>query len=285
MTNPTVQRAFAPDLLAGQVALITGGGTGIGRGISLALARHGADIVLVSRKLANMEPTADAIRGLGRSVLALEADVRDREAIDRAVGRALEELGRIDHLINNAAGNFLAPASELSENGWRAVVDIVLNGTFNVSQAIYPVLRDGGGGSIVNITTRYVATGAPFMAHSGAAKAGVLNLTRSLAVEWGGDGIRVNAVAPGLVADTEGARRLVETIDLVEDYRLQVPLGRLATADEVADAVLFLCSPAATYITGVELAVDGGAALGGHFKAAAEKIKAFYEESKRSRAR
>ncbi len=285
MTNPTVQRAFAPDLLAGQVALITGGGTGIGRGISLALARHGADIVLVSRKLANMEPTAEAIRGLGRSVLALEADVRDREAIDRAVGRALEQLGRIDHLINNAAGNFLAPASELSENGWRAVVDIVLNGTFNVSQAIYPVLRDGGGGSIVNITTRYVATGAPFMAHSGAAKAGVLNLTRSLAVEWGGDGIRVNAVAPGLVADTEGARRLVETIDLVEDYRLQVPLGRLATADEVADAVLFLCSPAAAYITGVELAVDGGAALGGHFKAAAEKIKAFYEESKRSRAR
>ena len=284
MTNPTVQRAFAPDLLAGQVALITGGGTGIGRGISLALARHGADIVLVSRKLANMEPTAEAIRGLGRSVLALEADVRDREAIDRAVGRALEQLGRIDHLINNAAGNFLAPASELSENGWRAVVDIVLNGTFNVSQAIYPVLRDGGGGSIVNITTRYVATGAPFMAHSGAAKAGVLNLTRSLAVEWGGDGIRVNAVAPGLVADTEGARRLVETIDLVEDYRLQVPLGRLATADEVADAVLFLCSPAAAYITGVELAVDGGAALGGHFKAAAEKIKAFYEESKRSRA-
>ena len=285
MTNPTVQRAFAPDLLAGQVALITGGGTGVGRGISLALARHGADIVLVSRKLANMEPTAETIRGLGRSVLALEADVRDREAIDRAVGRALEELGRIDHLINNAAGNFLAPASELSENGWRAVVDIVLNGTFNVSQAIYPVLRDGGGGSIVNITTRYVATGAPFMAHSGAAKAGVLNLTRSLAVEWGGDGIRVNAVAPGLVADTEGARRLVETIDLVEDYRLQVPLGRLATADEVADAVLFLCSPAAAYITGVELAVDGGAALGGHFKAAAEKIKAFYEESKRSRAR
>ncbi len=284
MTNPTVQRAFAPDLLAGQVALITGGGTGIGRGISLALARHGADIVLVSRKLANMEPTAETIRGLGRSVLALEADVRDREAIDRAVGRALEQLGRIDHLINNAAGNFLAPASELSENGWRAVVDIVLNGTFNVSQAIYPVLRDGGGGSIVNITTRYVATGAPFMAHSGAAKAGVLNLTRSLAVEWGGDGIRVNAVAPGLVADTEGARRLVETIDLVEDYRLQVPLGRLATADEVADAVLFLCSPAAAYITGVELAVDGGAALGGHFKAAAEKIKAFYEESKRSRA-
>ncbi len=284
MTNPTVQRAFAPDLLAGQVALITGGGTGIGRGISLALAKHGADIALVSRKLANMEPTAEAIRGLGRSVLALEADVRDREAIDRAVGRALEELGRIDHLINNAAGNFLAPASELSENGWRAVVDIVLNGTFNVSQAIYPVLRDGGGGSIVNITTRYVATGAPFMAHSGAAKAGVLNLTRSLAVEWGGDGIRVNAVAPGLVGDTEGARRLVETIDLVEDYRLQVPLGRLATADEVADAVLFLCSPAAAYITGVELAVDGGAALGGHFKAAAEKIKAFYEESKRSRA-
>jgi NAD(P)-dependent dehydrogenase (short-subunit alcohol dehydrogenase family) len=168
--------------------------------------------------------------------------------------------------VNNAAGNFLVRAAELSENGWRAVLEIVLTGTFNMSQAVYPVLRDAGGGSIVNVTTTYVETGAPFMAHSGAAKAGVLNLTRTLAVEWGGDGIRVNAVAPGLVEGTEGARRLAESVGYVEPYRRQVPSGRLTTAEDVAATVLFLVSPAADHVTGVEIVVDGGASLGGHFK-------------------
>jgi NAD(P)-dependent dehydrogenase (short-subunit alcohol dehydrogenase family) len=199
-------------------------------------------------------------------------DVRDRKACERTVADTLDRFGRIDVLVNSAAGNFLVRAAELSEKGWRAVVDIVLNGTFNMSQAVYPAMRDAGGGSIINITTTYVATGAPLMAHSGAAKAGVLNLTRTLAVEWGGDGIRVNAIAPGLVEGTEGARRLAESIGLVEAYRQQVPLGRLVRSDDVSAAALFLASPAASHVTGVEITVDGGASLGGHFKEASRLL-------------
>jgi NAD(P)-dependent dehydrogenase (short-subunit alcohol dehydrogenase family) len=261
---------FQPDLLAGQVALVTGGGTGIGAGIARALAEHGSDIVLASRKRAHLEPMEAEIRTLGREVLVCEMDVRDRAACDRTVSEALDGLGRIDLLVNNAAGNFLVRAATLSEKGWRAVVDIVLNGTFNMSQAVHSVMRGAGGGAIINITTTYVTTGAPLMAHSGAAKAGVLNLTRTLAVEWGADGIRVNAVAPGLVEGTEGARRLAESIGYAEVYRKQVPLGRLVHTDDVAAAVLFLASPAASHVTGVEVTVDGGASLGGHFKQVAE---------------
>lgn len=264
--------SFRTDLLAGQVALITGGGTGIGAGIARVLARHGADIVLASRKRAHLEGVAAEVQALGRETLLCKMDVRDREACDRTVAEALDRFGRIDILVNNAAGNFLARAAELSEKGWRAVVDIVLNGTFNMSQAVYPAMREAGSGSIINITTTYVTTGAPLMVHSGAAKAGVLNLTRTLAVEWGGDGIRVNAVAPGLVEGTEGARRLAESIGYVEAYRRQVPLGRLVACDDVAATLLFLVSPAASHITGVEITVDGGASLGGHFKEAAEAL-------------
>ncbi|MGD2216819.1 MAG: SDR family oxidoreductase [Gemmatimonadales bacterium] len=263
---------FPPDLFAGRLACVTGGGTGIGAGITRALARHGADIVLASRRLAHLEPMVSEVERLGREALACQLDVRDREACDAVVAQALDRFGRIDLLVNNAAGNFLVRAAELSEKGWRAVVDIVLTGTFNMSQAVYPALRDAGGGSIVNITTTYVGSGAPFMAHSGAAKAGVLNLTRTLAVEWGGDGIRVNAVAPGLVEDTEGARRLAESIGIVDAYRERVPLGRLVTIDDVAVTVLFLASDAASLITGVEITVDGGASLGGGFKGVADAL-------------
>ena len=270
---PSLQTdSFRPDILAGQVALITGGGTGIGAGIARALAAHGADIVLASRKRAHLEGVEAEVKTLGRDTLLCKMDVRDRGACNRTVAETLERFGRLDIVVNNAAGNFLVRAAELSEKGWRAVVDIVLNGTFNMSQASYGALRENGGGSIINITTTYVTTGAPLMVHSGAAKAGVVNLTRTLAVEWGGDGIRVNAVAPGLVENTEGSRRLAESIDYVEAYRRQVPLGRLIALDDVAATVVFLVSPAASQITGVEITVDGGASLGGHFKEAAEAL-------------
>lgn len=255
---------YREDFLEGSVALVTGGGTGIGRGISLALARHGADLVLASRDRSHLDPTAEEIRELGGRAVVSEMDVRQRETVDRTVDRAVDELGSVDVLVNNAAGNFLVRAAELSEGGWRAVVDIVLTGTFNVSQAVYPTMREEGG-SIVNITTTYTDTGAPWMAHSGAAKAGVLNLTRTLATEWGSDGIRVNAVAPGLVEDTEGARRLVESLGLMDEYRAGVPLGRLTRTEDVALAVLFLSSPSAAHVTGTEIVVDGGASLGGRF--------------------
>jgi NAD(P)-dependent dehydrogenase (short-subunit alcohol dehydrogenase family) len=266
MENGGAALSFVPDLLAGRVALVTGGGTGIGAGITRALAAHGADIVLASRRRKHLEPMAEAVEALGRGALVQEMDVREQEDCEATVARTLERFGRLDILVNNAAGNFLVRAAELSERGWRAVVDIVLNGTFNMSRAVYAAMRGAGGGSIINITTTYVRTGAPLMAHSGAAKAGVLNFTRSLAVEWGGDGIRVNAVAPGLVEGTEGSRRLAESIGYVDEYLRQVPLERLTRTDDVAAAVLFLVSPAAQHVTGVEITVDGGASLGGMFK-------------------
>jgi NAD(P)-dependent dehydrogenase (short-subunit alcohol dehydrogenase family) len=265
---------FRSDLLAGQVALVTGGGTGIGAGISRALADHGADIVLASRRRSHLEPMAEEIEALGRGALICELDVRDRDACDAAVAATVDRFGGIDILVNNAAGNFLARAAELSERGWRAVVDIVLNGTFNMSQAAYPALCESDGGSIVNITTTYVHSGAPFMAHSGAAKAGVMNLARTLAVEWGGNGIRVNAVSPGLVEGTEGAKRLAESIGIVDEYIAQVPLGRMVSDADVAAAVVFLCSAAASHITGIEITVDGGASIGGMFKMVGERLPA-----------
>jgi peroxisomal 2,4-dienoyl-CoA reductase len=264
--------AFRRDLLNGQVALVTGGGTGIGAGIARALAAHGADIVLASRRRSHLEPMVGELQALGSEVLIQKLDIRDREGCEAVVAETLARFGRLDILVNNAAGNFLTRSAELSEKGWRAVVDIVLTGTFNMSQAVYPVMRDAGGGSIVNITTTYVDTGAPYMAHSGAAKAGVMNLTRTLAVEWGADGVRANAVAPGLVEETEGARRLAESIGLVDDYLAQVPLGTLARAEDVAAAVLFLCSPAASHITGVEITVDGGSSIGGLFKQISDRL-------------
>jgi len=273
MVESSSAATFTPDLLKGQVALITGGGTGIGAGISRALAAHGADIVLASRKRSHLEPMSAEVKELGREALTSTLDVRDREACEATVSETLDRFGRLDILVNNAAGNFLTRAAELSERGWRAVVDIVLNGTFNMSQAAHSALRDEGGGSIINITTTYVHTGAPLMAHSGAAKAAVLNLTRSLAVEWGPDGIRVNAVAPGLVGGTEGSRRLAESIGYVDEYLKQVPGGRLTRTDDVAAAVMFLVSPAAEHITGVEITVDGGASLGGMFKTVAAQLE------------
>ena len=272
MATSHVEGTFRPDMLTGRVALVTGGGTGIGAGMTEALARHGCDIAIASRRLSHLDPMVERITGLGRAALAVELDVRDRAACDGAIARVLDHFGRIDVLVNNAAGNFLTQAAKLSERGWRAVVEIVLNGTFNMSQAVYESMREAGAGSIVNITTTYTATGAPLMAHSGAAKAGVMNLTRTLAVEWGSDGIRVNAVAPGLVEDTEGARRLADSIGFTPIYAEGVPLGRLTKIEDVASAVLFLVSPGAAQITGIELTVDGGASLGGHFKEAAFRL-------------
>ncbi len=216
---------------------------------------------------------------MGRNAVVAELDVRDRDRVVAAVAEAASELGPPTVLVNNAAGNFLVRAEDLSRNGWSAVVDIVLTGTFTLCQVVFPYMRERGGGSIVNITTTYVETGAPFMAHSGAAKAGVMNLTRTLAVEWGRHGIRVNAVAPGLVEETEGSRRLVESVGLKEEFAGAVPLGRLTTKDDVANAVLFLVSSAASDVTGVEIVVDGGASVGGRFARMGEALDGMDRDS------
>lgn len=249
---------FREDLLEGQVALVTGGGTGIGFVISRELARHGADVAITSRNPEHHTSIVREIEALGRRALAIPADVRDPQQTQRVAERVREEFGRIDVLINNAAGNFLCAAEQLSPNGWRAVVEIVLHGTFHMSQAVLPVMRDQGGGNIVNIGANYAWLAAPYVAHSGAAKAGVLNLTRTLAVEWAPYNVRVNAVTPGPIEETEGVRRLLSDPKTHKAVLDTVPLQRLGRREEIAWAVLFLISPAAAYITGHNLVVDGG---------------------------
>jgi peroxisomal 2,4-dienoyl-CoA reductase len=248
--------AFRSDLLRDRVALITGGGTGICRGIALAFARHGASIAITSRDPAHLTPTAAELAALGAGGLAVAADVRDPAAIAAVVEQTVTRFGRLDILVNGAAGNFLCAADRLTPNGFGAVVDIDLKGTFHASRAAFSHLA-AAGGIILNISATLHYGGTPEQLHVASAKAGVDALTRTLAVEWGRSGIRVNGIAPGGVDETEGAARL-----LPPDRRARTiarnPLGRLATIDDVANAALFLCSDAAAYINGAILVVDGG---------------------------
>ena len=247
---------FHATLLKNRVALITGGGTGICRGIALAFAAHGCDVAITSRKLEHLEPTADELRARGVRAIAKAADVRDPAAVNEAVSAIAAELGRIDILINGAAGNFICLAENLSPNGFGTVVDIDLKGTFNMSRAALPHLK-AQGGSVVNISATLPYLGTMGQAHASAAKAGVDSLTRTLAVEWGPYGIRVNGIAPGPIEGTEGVRRLTNERSRESAQRLN-PLGRMGTVDDIANAALYLCSDAASFVNGVTLVVDGG---------------------------
>jgi NAD(P)-dependent dehydrogenase (short-subunit alcohol dehydrogenase family) len=244
------------------VALVTGGGTGIGRAIAVGLAEDGFNLAIASRSPEHLAQGATELRGKGARVLEVPTDVRVPEQVERLVDAVRTEYGRLDVLVNNAAGNFVAPAEKITPNGWRAVVGIVLDGTFLCSRAALPQLRKSPSPSIVNIVASYAWMAGPGTAHSAAAKAGVLALTRTLAVEWARYGVRVNAVAPGPVR-TEGTdRQLWASEALVESIRREIPLGRFGTPEEIADSVRFLVGPRASYITGQVLAVDGGQWLG-----------------------
>jgi peroxisomal 2,4-dienoyl-CoA reductase len=249
-------RVFAPSLLAGRVALITGGGTGIGRGIAHAFADHGCDVAITSRKMEHLEPTRDELRAKGVRATAKAADVRDAAAVDAMMAAVAGELGRLDILINGAAGNFICLAEHLSPNGFGTVVDIDLKGTFNTSRAALPHLK-AHGGSVVNISATLPYLGTMGQAHASAAKAGIDSLTRTLAVEWGSYGIRVNGIAPGPIEGTEGVKRLTNATSRESAIR-NCPLGRMGTTDDIANAALFLVSDAAAYVNGVTLVVDGG---------------------------
>ena len=259
---------FRPDLLAGRVALITGGGTGIGFGIASCLAAAGAEVAIASRKPDHLEPAAQQLRAGGARVSVVTVNVREPASVGQMVQEVAEKHGRLDIMVNNAAGNFYAPSSSLSPNAWRAVVETDLYGTFYCCQAAYPVMKAQGGGRIISISMTLHYRGWPLMAHATAAKAGVDALTRTLALEWSSDRITVNAVAPGPIP-TEGVRKAftppgAEAADLfgMEKYAAEkIPLGRWGTPDDIGHMVTFLASPAGDWITGAILVVDGGAWL------------------------
>ena len=247
---------FANDILKNHVAFVTGGGTGITGGIARAMAEAGASVALVSRKLEHLEPAAQAINERGGQALPVVADVRSPEEVERAVASTVERFGKIDIVINGAAGNFLCKSEELSPNGFGTVVDIDLKGTFNVCRATFEQLREHRG-QILNISATLHYLGTPMQLHVSAAKAGVDALTRNLAVEWGRYGIRVNAIAPGPIEDTEGMSRLVPE-PVKERLKKNIPLGRFGRIADIEKAALFLCSDAASFINGTVLVVDGG---------------------------
>jgi peroxisomal 2,4-dienoyl-CoA reductase len=251
-----IQNTFVEGLLTGRVALVTGGGTGITGGIARALAEAGARVCLVSRKIEHLEPAAEAIRESGGKAIAIPADVRDMQDVERAVAGAVEQFGKLDILINGAAGNFLCRAEELSPNGFGTVVDIDLKGTFNVCRAGFAELKKNGG-VIINISATLHYLGTPMQLHVSAAKAGVDALTQNLAVEWGRYGIRVNAIAPGPIEDTEGMARLVPP-EIKERLRKRIPMGRFGRIRDIEQSAVFLCSDAASFINGAVLVVDGG---------------------------
>jgi len=249
---------FRDDILAGRVALVTGGGTGICKGIARAFAAHGASVCLVSRKPDVLAAAADEIaRETGATVITAAADVRQPDQIVAAVAACVERLGSLDILVNGAAGNFLAPAAALSPNGFRTVIEIDLLGTFHAAKAAFEPLQKSGRGLILNISATLHYHGTPLQAHAAAAKAGVDSLTRTLAVEWARLGIRVNAIAPGAIGDTEGMRRLAPG-EVGRRILEQIPLGRFGTIDDVAGCALYLASDAGAWITGAVFVVDGG---------------------------
>lgn len=256
-----------PGILENQVALVTGGSSGLGKAMAREFLRLGASVCILGRNEERLaQAAADlsaAAAGGGGEVMTFAADVRDPERVEAAVAAVVDRFSRLDILINNAAGNFAVPAENLSVNGWRAVVDIVLNGTFFCTRAAAQhMIASGRGGSIVNILAAYAWTGGPGTVHSAAAKGGVLAMTRTLAVEWARYGIRVNAISPGPIADTGGADVLWSHPELERQVIRSIPAGRLGRPEEVAWTAAYLVSPYAEFITGDVITIDGGQWLG-----------------------
>ncbi len=249
----------------GRNAIVTGASQGIGRGIAEVLASDGANVAICSRAQERVDPVADGIEDDGGTAFAQECDVRDAEAVSAFVEAVVDEFGGVDLLINNAGGEFVAPFEDISENGWKAIVDLNLHGTRHCTHAAGEHMREGGGGDIINIASVNGQQPAPNESHYGAAKAAVIRLTETLAVEWAEHGIAVNCIAPGLI-QTPG---VVETLGIDADEmppREQVD-RRIGYAEDVADVVQFLASPAAAFITGETVTARGVPQAGNAFDA------------------
>jgi len=242
---------------SGRAVFVAGGTSGINLGIAEAFAAAGAKVAVVGRSPERLAQAIETLRAISPDVTGFSADVRNAEAIAGALKSAYEAFGPLDAVVSGAAGNFPAPALGMSPNGFKAVVDIDLLGTFNVLRAAHEFLRKPGA-SIVNISAPQAVIPMAMQAHVCAAKAGVDMLTRVLAIEWGGDGVRVNAVMPGPIEGTEGMARLAPTEEAKRQVARGVPLGRFGSKRDVADLVLFLASPRAAYISGAIIPVDGG---------------------------
>lgn len=255
-------KIFQDRLLEGKTAFVTGGSSGIGLRMAERFGEHGAKVAILGRKQEKLDAAVTAIRAAGGTADGFAADVREYNAVRQALEKTEQQFGPIDILLCGAAGNFPAPVLGMSANGFKAVVDIDLLGTFNTCRAAYDFLRKPGA-SVISISASHASMPVANQAHVCAAKAGIDLLSKTLALEWGPAGIRVNCITPGPTDDTEGMRRLAPTEEDRRRVLERVPLGRYGTKDELADLALFLSSDAASYITGAILVCDGGSSLGG----------------------
>ena len=250
--------AFRDDLLAGKVAFVAGGTSGINLGIAKRYAELGAKVAVAGR---DPDKAAKAAAEIGPNAMALSCDVRDFASVRAALEKVVASFGALDIVVSGAAGNFVAPALGMSANGFRTVVDIDLNGTFNVFRASYDLLRKPGA-SLIAITAGQAVNPTMMQAHVCAAKAGINQLVRVLAMEWGPSGVRVNGISPGPIAGTEGMARLSPTKESDRALSLRIPLRRFGEVSEVAESAVFLVSDSARYVTGTILDCDGGSQLG-----------------------
>lgn len=257
-----MNQVFRDGLLKGKHALVTGGGSGINLRIAERFADQGASVSLIGRTREKLDAAVALIESSGGKAAGYSADVREYESLATAIRSGSEKFGKLDIVVCGAAGNFPAPAVGMSANGFKAVVDIDLLGTFNTLRAAFEHLNRPGA-SVINISATQAFTPMPFQSHVCAAKAGVDMLTRTLAMEWGPQGVRVNSIAPGAVDETEGMARLAPTPEIRKMVTHAIPLRRFATKDEIANLAIFLCSDAAQYITGTVMVCDGGQSLGG----------------------
>jgi citronellol/citronellal dehydrogenase len=254
------QSIFRPDLFENQTIIVTGGGTGIGRTIAHELASLGAHMVLAARNVENLERTKMEIEAANGSASTHVCNIREEAEVEALFEAALSQRGRVHGLVNNAGGQFLSPAEAISNKGWHAVIETNLTGTFMMCREAYKRVMHAQGGVIVNIVAE-VSRGFPGLAHTGAARAGVVNLTKTLAVEWARAGVRVNAVAPGIIEGHGMTQYPASVQPLIAQMVKDLPAKRMGTESEIAAITTFLLSPAATYISGETIRVDGAGSL------------------------